>query len=74
MLWMACKGAKKKHIWAHNKVKGKRNCVKLECIGGKLIKERLTILHCVSMKGEEEKALVLGKSPRGRAFKKLDLY
>lgn len=44
-----------------------------KCSGGKLSKERLTVLHCVSMSGEKEPLLVIGKAARPRAFKKLDL-
>lgn len=42
-----------------------------KCTGGKLSKDRVTILHCVSMSGEKERLLVIGKAARPRAFKKL---
>lgn len=45
-----------------------------KCVGGKMAKERLTILHCVNMAGEKEKLVVIGKSARPRAFKKLNLH
>lgn len=38
------------------------------CHGGKLSKERLTVLFCVNMAGEKEKPLVIGKAARPRAF------
>lgn len=44
---------------------------KEKCQGGKMSKDRLTVLHCVSMAGEKEKLLVIGKSARPRAFRKL---
>ncbi|XP_066157788.1 tigger transposable element-derived protein 6-like [Euwallacea fornicatus] len=44
-----------------------------KCAGGKMAKERLTILHCTNMASEKEKLLVIGKSARPRCFKKLDL-
>lgn len=42
-----------------------------KCRGGKMSKERLTLLHCVSMAGDKEPLLVIGKAARPRAFKKL---
>ncbi|XP_025416874.1 tigger transposable element-derived protein 6-like [Sipha flava] len=42
------------------------------CSGGKVSKERLTVLLCCNMIGEFERPLVLGKAKRPRAFKKLD--
>lgn len=42
-----------------------------KCTGGKLSKERLTILFCVSMAGYKEELLVIGKANRPRAFKNL---
>jgi hypothetical protein len=42
-----------------------------KCSGGKMSKDRLTILHCVSMAGDKEPLLVIGKSAKPRAFKKL---
>lgn len=43
------------------------------CIGGKLSKERLTILFCVNMEGEKEKPLVIGKTAKPRAFKHINV-
>jgi len=39
------------------------------CSGGKIAKERLTVLLCVSMSGEKLKPLVIGKSVKPRCFK-----
>jgi hypothetical protein len=44
-----------------------------KCAGGKMAKERLTIMACVNMAGDSEKLLVIGKSARPRAFRKLNL-
>lgn len=44
-----------------------------KCAGGKMAKDRLTILPCVNMAGESEKLLVIGKAARPRAFRKLNL-
>lgn len=44
-----------------------------KCIGGKLSKERLTILHCVNLAGEKEKLLVIGKTNKPRAFKHINV-
>lgn len=43
------------------------------CSGGKISKERLTVLLCSNMLGEFEKPLVIGKAKQPRAFKKLDI-
>lgn len=43
-----------------------------KCTGGKLSKERITILHCVNMAGDKEKLLVIGKAFKPRAFKNLN--
>ncbi|XP_039953998.1 tigger transposable element-derived protein 6-like [Bactrocera tryoni] len=43
------------------------------CRGGKLSKERLTVLLCANMAGEKEKPLVIGKAARPRAFASIDL-
>ncbi|XP_025196277.1 tigger transposable element-derived protein 4-like [Melanaphis sacchari] len=43
------------------------------CSGGKIAKERLTILLCVSMSGEKLKPLVIGKSVKPRCFKGIDI-
>lgn len=40
-----------------------------KCCGGKLAKERLTILFCANMLGGKEELLVIGKAARPRAFK-----
>lgn len=45
-----------------------------KCFGGKLSKERLTILQCANMAGEKEKLVVIGKAARPRAFKNLGLH
>lgn len=42
-----------------------------KCVGGKLSKERITILHCANMAGEKEKLLAIGKASKPRAFKNL---
>lgn len=44
-----------------------------KCTGGKMAKERLTILHCANMAGGKEKLVVIGKAARPRAFKNIDL-
>lgn len=44
-----------------------------KCVGGKLCKERLTILCCTNMAGEKELLLVKGKAARPRTFKHLSL-
>lgn len=44
-----------------------------KCTGGKLSKERLTILFCASMAGHKEELLVIGKANRPRAFKNLSV-
>lgn len=43
------------------------------CAGGKVAKERLTVLLCASMSGEREKPLVIGKSLKPRCFKNMDV-
>lgn len=43
------------------------------CSGGKIAKERLTVLLCVSMSGEKLKPLVIGKSVKPRYFKGIDV-
>jgi hypothetical protein len=43
------------------------------CTGGKISKERLTVLLCSNMLGEFERPLVISKAKRPRAFKKLDI-
>lgn len=42
-----------------------------KCKGGKLSKERLTILFCVNSVGEKEDLLVIGKSARPRALRNI---
>ena len=44
-----------------------------KCSGGKLSKERLTVLFCASMTGQKEKLLVIGKSARPRALKNVSI-
>lgn len=44
-----------------------------KCVGGKMSKERLTILFCTNMVGEKEKLLVIGKAARPRALKNVPL-
>ncbi|KAL4141823.1 hypothetical protein QTP88_004380 [Uroleucon formosanum] len=43
------------------------------CSGGKVSKDRLTVLLCCNIIGEFERPLVIGKAKRPRAFKKLDV-
>ncbi|XP_060861819.1 tigger transposable element-derived protein 6-like [Metopolophium dirhodum] len=43
-----------------------------ECKGGKLSKERLTVVLCPNMEGEFEKPLVIGKAQKPRCFKNVD--
>lgn len=43
------------------------------CTGGKVAKERLTVLLCASMSGEREKPLVIGKAAKPRCFKNMDI-
>jgi len=42
------------------------------CSGGKLAKERLTVLLCASMEGEKRKPLIIGKSRSPRCFKNVN--
>lgn len=44
-----------------------------KCVGGKLSKERLTILLCANMIGDKERPLVIGKAARPRALKNVPL-
>lgn len=44
-----------------------------ECKGGKLAKERITVMVACSMGGEKLKPLVIGKAARPRCFRNLDL-
>ena len=41
---------------------------KEKCVGGKMAKERLTILFCANMAGEKEPLLVIGKSKKPRVL------
>jgi len=43
------------------------------CTGGKLSKERITVLFCASMAGEKRQPLIIGKSKNPRCFKNKDL-
>lgn len=40
-----------------------------KCVGGKLSKDRLTILFCANMAGDKQDLLVIGKAARPRALK-----
>lgn len=44
-----------------------------KCVGGKMSKERLTILHCVNMAGDKEKLLVIGKAAKPRPFRNITI-
>ncbi|XP_066153520.1 tigger transposable element-derived protein 6-like [Euwallacea fornicatus] len=44
-----------------------------KCVGNKMSKDKLTILFCVSMAGEKEKLLVIGKAARPRALKNVPI-
>ena len=46
---------------------------KEKCIGGKLPKYRLTILHCANMAGDKEKLLVIGKAAKPRSFNNVNM-
>lgn len=50
----------------------KKNFVKKgdRCKGGKMAKERLSVLSCCSLTGEKYKPLVIGLAARPRVFKK----
>lgn len=44
-------------------------CLKSDpCKGGKISKERLTVMFCVNMVGDREKPLVIGKYAKPRCF------
>ncbi|XP_065357188.1 tigger transposable element-derived protein 4-like [Calliphora vicina] len=43
------------------------------CAGGKMAKDRLTILHCANMAGEKERLFVIGKAAKPRAFRNINL-
>lgn len=43
-----------------------------KCSGGKLSKERLTVMHCVFADGSFETPLVIGKANNPRCFKSID--
>ena len=45
-----------------------------ECTGGKKAKERITLALCVSMTGEFERPLVIGRAAKPRCFKHLCPY
>lgn len=52
----------------------KTMCLRGEkCSGGKLAKERLTLMLCVNAVGDFLEPLIIGKSARPRCFKNLDL-
>lgn len=44
-----------------------------KCSGGKMAKERVTVLCCANMAGDSEKLLVIGKAARPRSFGKINL-
>jgi hypothetical protein len=44
-----------------------------KCTGGKMSKERLTVLLCGSMVGQVGKPLVIGKEAKPRRFKNLKM-
>ena len=44
-----------------------------KCAGGKKSKERLTLMLCANLCGEKEKAVIVGKSARPRAFMSKDV-
>ncbi|XP_030754388.1 tigger transposable element-derived protein 4-like [Sitophilus oryzae] len=44
-----------------------------KCAGGKMAKERLTIICCANMAGYREKFMVIGKAARLRAFQNINL-
>jgi len=44
-----------------------------DCKGGKLAKERLTVMFCCSMTGEKLQPLVVGKAERPRCFKNTNI-
>ncbi|XP_045467026.1 tigger transposable element-derived protein 6-like [Harmonia axyridis] len=46
---------------------------KEKCVGGKMSKERLTILFCANMTGQKEKLLVIGKAACPRALKNVSI-
>lgn len=46
---------------------------KSECKGGKMAKERLTVMLCWSMSGEKLKPMVIGKARKPRCFKNIDI-
>ncbi|VVC40097.1 Zinc finger C2H2-type,Homeobox domain-like,HTH CenpB-type DNA-binding domain [Cinara cedri] len=49
-------------------------CLKNEtCSGGKIAKDRLTVLLCVNMVGEFETQLIIGKSLKPRCFKSVNV-
>jgi hypothetical protein len=43
------------------------------CTGGKMSKERLTVLLCGNMVGEMEKSLVIGKAAKPNCFKNMKI-
>ena len=43
------------------------------CVGGKMSKERLTVLVCGNMRGDLEKLVVIGKAAKPRCFKNLKI-
>lgn len=52
----------------------KTMCLRGEkCSGGKLAKERLTLMLCVNSVGDFEEPLIIGKAARPRCFKNVDM-
>jgi hypothetical protein len=46
---------------------------KSACKGGKIAKERLTVMFCCSASGEKLKPMVIGKAKKPRCFKNIDV-
>lgn len=76
-----CKGYDDKNIFNADEtglfyrvLPDKTLCFKGEkCSGGKISKERLTVLLCCNMLGEFETPLVIGKAKKPRCFKNIDV-
>ncbi|KAE9521504.1 hypothetical protein AGLY_018103 [Aphis glycines] len=71
---------RKRHNISWNQVCGESNDFNVDDvneweskIGGKLSKERITVLLCGNMAGEMEKPLVIGKVAKPRCFKNIDV-
>jgi hypothetical protein len=46
---------------------------KSACKGGKIAKERLTVMFCCNASGEKLKPMVIGKAKNRRCFKNIDV-